>query len=674
MSGTRFTPGLDVARDELGAVTSDLQKQLDDQAKASVVGIQGVDVPVIDLTYVPTFIQAKKGHLNVVLRFTQYGSAVDLKVVFVARAEIVTSDDYDQKRFSGKLGDKIQSGTTSTTSRVDVLLDPNTQYDVIGLVAIGADGTDRARNPTPDPLFSSYPGNVLLTFTTPAQAPAAGAPSKPTTARIVKNIIDPSSDGSIAIATLRIYGDETQLKDFADQGIASVQPKVVLQVDGTKAPSPPVNIDDPTVLFIDDSVGGLAAGKQYSWTKNTAFDADGLGTDAPATGSVFFIAGGFADSGDGLAGLTLVSLTGTIQADGSMQLAWVLSQPNPPYRLKNCRVERKLSSETDAVFDDPASLIVDHVPLQDPDFNKAGNITIIIQSVPAKPAKTYKFRLTVRSPNPNGTTVNTKQFISGDISSGALSIVAGTGVAAPSLINGGGMYASKNDFTILRGGVSVPADAVFLGARWEIPANSGVLVDNLGAGGGGSLDTKGLQWKNTESRLMFNTDCFTKGGKPASLLAGKFLRPDQIYTFGCQLICDTADVTENITIAFYDQGNAADIVAVTINGVVISHLVQQWFICILKIPHGYVNAGKQWIEKRMGSNPTNKVYATQFNLQPGIADISKWQANSEEGNITPGNITYHGEGSNQGTDIVITDNAGNVYDPTVTQGGILSLP
>lgn len=661
MSNSTFDK-LEVGRDEVGAVLADQQALIDqltgDQQIAASIDVNQVEPATPFVVGTGRF---KNGQIKLPVAFNVPTTLEDLTLVWIRTADRDTDVHFAGRQIpqEGVPFDDPSSGQITVDTP---WFETGTQYDLLRTVGRGTN-LGRVKNPTDAPLRTDPP---LAQLTTSA---GANAPSKPTLARIINNTFKTTEDGLIPIVTVRVFADDAEALTFGAQQTTQIQSKFLDVVDTSAHPRRTTNIEDSTVTFIDIEVGDLfVLGRQYNWVHNIAFSGvSGEGAIALPAATVAFFAGGFADPSN-LTTLTLVSVTAEPTDDpATLNITWTLHQPNPPFRLKNYTAKRKVSGRPDSDFDLAKNLVVDRASLIDPIYNVAGNI-IISHSMTVNPAKTYVVELIARTVGSFS-----KTFTSGDVHSTS-TVAAGAGVATPSLVNGGGFYASLNDYNTVFGGVSVPADAKYAGDKWMTSSNSGTRIDNLAGGGGGSLDSFGLQWRDTESRLMLNTNVVTKAGKPANILRGRFLRPDQIYTLAYFLICDTADITVDITNAFYDQGTPGDITSTALTGIAISHTVQSLFVCFLTIPHAYTNAGKQWIEiMRLGADPTQKIYVAAVNLQPGIVDPSKWAAHVQEALITPGNITYHGEGAAQVTGIVLTDAGGNVYDPVTRKGGILSL-
>lgn len=664
---SRFDPLIGTRRDELGTIVADIvAAQAGQTQEMAQITATTVEAPVIDGTFAPIYTAAKKQRMFVTLRFANFGTAKDIKVVLLPRAQVLSSSDYNNLRITAHLTEEFTDAITGLqliTSPLTVALDPLTQYDVIRL--IGIDGSDRASNPTDDPLYAAYPGNVLYTFTTPAQASDAGAPSKPTSARLVSNTVDPNSDGSLSIATLRLYADETQVKTFTAQNTVSIQPKVI-DSGGGKAPAPPISIEDGTLTFIDDSIGGLITGSAYTWTKNTAFDADGQGT-VSAAGTLLFIAGGFADPSDSLANLTLVSVAFVTTEDANVLLVtFTLHQPNPSYKLKNYTAKRKVSTNPDSDYDLPRNLVVDRGDLHDPTYSTPGNIEITFP-MGVHTSRTYKVKLIVRS---IGGFV--KEFISGDIAASAPTVAAQLSAqgGGPSLIVGSSLQASVKADNDLNTPPGLAGDAIYPMRQWDTFTNSGTRIDNKAAGAGGTFDTSGVRWDSANARLECATNIVTLGGKPAVRI-GKLLHANDAVVLCPSFLSNSADITVDISFALVDQATG-DVVVEPALAFPIPHTAEKRGLWILVVPPGYVNSGKQWIELRFGANPAQKVYTWNWLLDYGEV-YRDYKINGDEKavldflDVAPTNAALPATG------IITESSNGDLFSRYGTKAGPISL-
>lgn len=654
----------------VGRQIAGVNKRLDElQRQAAVDAITQVGIPIIDNTYTPTFSQGKKGRIFVSLKFAAFGNADDIKVVMVNPDEIIVEADYFEKRIKAHLADGIDNNARqaqSIVSRLDEALDPLTTYHVIRLVAM-AEGQDGAANPddvTGPPVFADYPGNVLFTFTTPEQASAANAPSKPTTARIVANEADPDFEGLNSVVTLRIFADETEALTFEAQGTVAVQPNVREVASGDKAPSPPTSIDDPTDTFVDVSIGGLITGRLYEWIRNTAYDFDNIGVDAPSTSPVQFIAGGFADPSDGLANLTLVDATAEATEDpGWILITFELNQPNPAYKAKNYTAKRKISDKPDSDYDLAKNLVVDRDSLRDPSYSTPGSIFITF-GMSVKPSRTYLVKLIFRAIGGFS-----KEFISDPIDAAALSVSARETAASGglSLIDGGALIASVKDYDDLESPPGAGGDADFPGRKWETATNSGTPINNRATGVGGStLDSDGVRWMTADKRLLLATNIVTLGGTP-SVRFGKTFRANDRAVICALFLADTAPVTVDISFAMVDQGSG-DIVVITATNFEAPNTEPSRYFGILEVPGSYVGTGKQWMELRLGSNPAHILYTWNWHLDWGVF-YRDFKVNTNEQNVLDFiNATPTSAGSGSG-DFSTYDDEGNVYSPGGTQAG-----
>jgi hypothetical protein len=169
----RFGDHISSHRDELGAQMADIRAAIGgaEEETAQITSTTATS-PVVDNTFTPIITNASKGNkarCKATLAFADFGNAVDLRVVMVQRDEILTSDDYQQKRFVGFLSDGIDDNGRSAqriVAQIDKRLHYGVTIDIIRLVALGEDSKDKAKNPADDPLYSGYPGNVVYSFVT----------------------------------------------------------------------------------------------------------------------------------------------------------------------------------------------------------------------------------------------------------------------------------------------------------------------------------------------------------------------------------------------------------------------------------------------------------------------------------------------------------------------------
>lgn len=649
-------PLLDAALGDLAERTRRLE--------ARTVADKSTGTLFIEVVSVVGYQPAKHGQVTPVFRYSFGGQVASIKTVVVKRSEISNQADYESKRDKSKNIELSDAERTAGSADLPFIpLEPNETYDVIRLAAFDLQG-GFVENPIDEPDYAGYPGNALLTFTTGA---IANAPSKPTTARIVNNIVEDDSDGLLSVVTLRIYADETQALTFAAQNTVSVQPKL-LDDNGDKAPSPVALIEDTSVTFIDVSVGGLITGRTYTWPKNTAFDSEGTPAVALATSTISFIAGGFADPSDSLANLTLVSVTTAATEDPALILVtFTLHQPTPAYKLKNYTAKRKVSTNPDSDYDLAKNLVVDRGDLHDPTYSTPGNIVITFP-MNVKPAKTYLVKITVRAIQGF-----TKDFTSGNVNTAAQSLSAAQTAAqgGPSFVNGGGMRASIKDYDdtfLLAGGAA--GDSKYLGKRWETFHSSGVLIDNLGSGGGGSLDADGVDWVSTQARILLDTTIVTRGGKPAVML-GKILSADEDWSGNILLIANAADVTVDITMAFVNAGG--DICTAQALGFVVSHTEYKPLFFILLVPNGFTRNGKEWLEMRLAANPSNKIWTKNWQLEPLVA-YHQWKMNPTEAQVQPStNPTDTGAGLVTQIPITVFGDDGTEFTRTGSLAGEIVL-
>lgn len=642
---------------DVGALRADVN-ELKDAAKKTTG--RPLNEAEIDNTVLPTFrLDKKRTHYYVTLGFKGPAEMVSLTARIVPTAKRTDQATFNQNKFEGHVAEfddqqRVDLSVGGTVrAELDAALDPNTQYDIFRLIAFFQDGS-AVDTPGVDVAFNDPP---LFQFTTPTST--ANAPSKPTLARIVGNTVDDTADGVVGTVTLRIYADETQLLTFSAQGTDRVQPRIIKVADGKKAPSPPTNIDDPTATFVDIAIGDLQIGREYQWPKNTAFSGNDA-SDALATSTISFFAGGYRDPSDGLALLTQNSYTATASESGTQLLLDLsLTQPTPPYRLKNTNLER---SKSGGPFVDQNV----NFGLQDPIYNTPGTIHIY-RTVDIHPTRTYQYRETIKSVGSF-----TKQFTTASITTSSPTVAAQLSAqgGGPSLIIGGSLQASIKDDNDLNNPPGAAGDAIYPMRLWETAANSTVRIDNKAVSGGGSADAAGVRWDSANARLECETNIVTLGGKPAVRI-GKLLHKNDVVVLCPSFLAASADVTVNIAFALVDQGSG-DMVVETAASFLISHTTEQRGLWILIVPNSYAGTGRQWVELRFGSNPSQKVYTWNWELD--YAEVYRdFKINGDEKavldflDVAPMNSALAATG-------IITESAnGDLFSRSGTKAGPISL-
>lgn len=196
------------SREQLGRLSKRLSSRIDEiEQKQATTGISTALSPVIDNTFTPVFTPSKNGtRVRVMLKFASFGNADDIKIVMVYRSEILSSNDFDQRRFHAFLADKIDfnaQAAQSITTQINQNFLLGKVVDVIRLVAISADGASFGQNPLNDAdiNYAGYPGNVVYSFTTPA---AYASTSRPHLGNIIENKLDDTTKAFDAFLTVQI--------------------------------------------------------------------------------------------------------------------------------------------------------------------------------------------------------------------------------------------------------------------------------------------------------------------------------------------------------------------------------------------------------------------------------------------------------------------------------------
>ena len=661
--------GLGIGADQVFGVVNDVQKQLDAiSLQLQSDSFIGVGLPEVDSSFTPLYEVFKRG-IKVTLAYFIPGYATSLKTIIVNDSEMVDADAYAHSRIKDTFDDITDEDRAlgRIERRFEDPLEPNTTYRVIRLNAFDINGNPHY-NPESEPDFAGYSGNVLFSFTTPA---GANAPSKPTLARIIRNEVDTTADGFVPLVTVRVFADETETLTFAQQLTDSIQVKFEQSDDATVDHRRAVRVENPAATFIDIEVGDLFfVGRVYNWIHCLAWSLNETAT-APATSTIQFVAGGFADPSD-LTDLTLVSYVAELTDEATeLNIILTINQPDPAFKLRNCTVRRKRSGRPDTDYDLPENLVASRIDLRDPIYNVPGDIEIEFPMT-VNPARTYVIRTTVRVVGDF-----TKNFTSGDITGAGLVVPARETAAGggPSLLDGGALVASVKDYqdyqnTLDGSGAGAAGDADFPGKNWQTTANSGTRINNRATGVGGStLDSVGIRWMNADKRLLLATDIFTKGGKPAARLGKLFRANDQVVI--CPLfLSSSGNVTITFIVALVDQVSG-DMATVSIP-MVISATEASRGMGILVVSSSYSGTAKQWLEFRPQSNPSQNIYLWNTHLDWGIF-YRDFKVNSDEQAV----LTYldaspTSAGSGAGN-IITEDEQGNQYSPDGTPGGQIFL-
>lgn len=231
----------------------------------------------------------------------------------------------------------------------------------------------------------------------------------------------------------------------------------------------------------------------------------------------------------------------------------------------------------------------------------------------------------------------------------------------PNLINGGGMMNSADQYTVLRGGASVPADQDKLGAVWQTNVNSGVWIDRLA---GGTLVSDGIQWLDTHAILKHTWNIFTLGGRPSTRIQKRII-PGETYTFSCLTACEDALQEKQLFVGLYEQGTGSVIVQATPTNWLFS-IIPTWkvFVAILRVPTSYVPAHRHWVQFGITGDlsGSNSWFSTKWKLERG-ENVSPWMPHQEEDLLdSQANITSsNGHGSFGQTTGGIYDASGQVF-------------
>lgn len=235
----------------------------------------------------------------------------------------------------------------------------------------------------------------------------------------------------------------------------------------------------------------------------------------------------------------------------------------------------------------------------------------------------------------------------------------------PNIIIGGGFMCSLDQYNVLdSGGAPVVADQKYPGRRWEVLVNSGVRIDRLAPGGGGSWDTDGIQWVDNGAVLACSMNMQSLGGQPATRI-GRRIIPGETYTFSCLVAADGPDTSKKLFAALYDQGIPGDIVLEVTPDNWSFSTIPDWelFVAILRVPTSYVMSGKQWVRWGITGTIAEDFFTTKWKLERG-ENISPWTPHQgdedmldSQGPIT-GDFGHGGFGQTTGG---IFDKAGSIF-------------
>ncbi|HWX40441.1 MAG TPA: hypothetical protein VN345_04755, partial [Blastocatellia bacterium] len=202
-------PGLAVGRDEVGAALGNVEAQIQAlQADTSASTAVTVTIPqpctgggIGGGGFVLAYEVIKKG-LRATFCATAPSDTVRIKTVIIKHSDATASaTSFKQNRLQQTIElDTDQTASGHVEYKFQPLLEYNTQYDLIKLVAIASDGT-RLQDPPADAKFGDP---ALATFTAPVMF---GVPSDPgSLAPYVQfSGLDPDTGDHYATITLRMY-------------------------------------------------------------------------------------------------------------------------------------------------------------------------------------------------------------------------------------------------------------------------------------------------------------------------------------------------------------------------------------------------------------------------------------------------------------------------------------
>jgi hypothetical protein len=344
-------PGLAVGRDEVGAALGNVEAQIQAlQADTSASTAVTVTIPqpctgggIGGGGFVLAYEKIKKG-LRATFCATAPSDTVRLKTVIIKHSDATASAiSFKQNRLQQTIElDSDQTASGHVEYKFQPLLEYNTQYDLIKLVAIATDGT-RLQDPPTDAKFGDPP---LATFNTPSLFPP---PSDPAANLIITNALD-SAKAFRAYATFRVFASGADhTATFAQQNIDQIV--VTILENGLNVDYPyKIKGADANAVSVDVTVRKLIPGASYQWVKNTAWSPPSQ--SAESTGAaVSFTGASLSIDPNTLTGVNLNVQFGAPNNAKHAKVSLEFTQPATPVALKNCSVDLKLQSDPDTAYD-----------------------------------------------------------------------------------------------------------------------------------------------------------------------------------------------------------------------------------------------------------------------------------------------------------------------------------
>jgi hypothetical protein len=402
-------PGLAVGRDEVGAALGNVEAQIQAlQADTSASTAVTVTIPqpctgvgIGGGGFVLAYEVIKKG-LRATFCATAPSDTVRTKTVIIKHSDATASaTSFKQNRLQQTIElDTDQTASGHVEYKFQPLLEYNTQYDLIKLVAVGSDGT-RLANPPTDAKFGDPP---LATFTTPVMF---GVPSDPgSVAPYVQfSGLDPDTGDHYATITLRMYAPlNVQTGAAQSWGAATVDlVHFVIALGSGKAKHYTVNLSgtdlsqtdtgSPSMAnrgYVDITLKNLQVGDLITWIKNICWAG---GERAVSVGAPVTIqAGGVQVNPANLInpGLNVITTDPYTVRDAGVDL--LFTQPALPVALKWVSLERKLHTDPVGNY----GFVLDRFMLKKQEYHTPGAHVVvhIIEGLHFKPSSIYDLRIT----------------------------------------------------------------------------------------------------------------------------------------------------------------------------------------------------------------------------------------------------------------------------------------